>query len=131
MYYSQNIIYNKFKEKNNESKRLLSAAGSNTHSFFVCVLNEKQALFTDWYRRGTNSGKHVVEDHADVIVKGLSRAQSGGASKKAHTCKAACAYNAGSVFFCGVDVESVHSWEETKPPRWYRIELLLYGEQGL
>ena len=30
MYYSQKIIYNKFKEKNNENKRLLSAAGSNT-----------------------------------------------------------------------------------------------------
>lgn len=58
----------------------------------------------------------MVEDHADVIVKGLSRAQSGGASKKAHTCKAACAYNAGNVFFCGVDVESVHSCAEDESP---------------
>ena len=74
LYYSQNIIYNKFKEKNNESKRLLSAAGSSTHSFFVCVLNEKQALFTDWYPRGAYSGKHVVDDHTEVTVKDLRHA---------------------------------------------------------
>ena len=41
MYYSQNILYNKYKEENYERARLLSSAGSNTHSFFVCVLNAK------------------------------------------------------------------------------------------
>ncbi len=41
MYNSQNIIYNKYKEENYERERLLSSAGSNTHFFFVCVLNAK------------------------------------------------------------------------------------------